>query len=105
MADKRRDLSLWLSAAVALFLPAACALDSRMNMPDLAPEEQTGADTALIVITIAISLVIALAIYLVRRYLVLKNGKSDRGWDTFTLFFFLALVGSVLARFVPLPGM
>lgn len=64
----------------------------------------TGAETAMIVIAIVISLIVALSTYLVRRYLVLGNHQSDRGWDTFILFFFVAIVGSVLARVVPLPG-
>jgi hypothetical protein len=94
-----------LSAAVAFLLPAAAALDSRLHPPDLAPEEQGGANLGAILATLVISLVVALVIYLVRRYLVRRNEKNTRSWDAFTLFFFLAIAGSVLARVVPLPGM
>lgn len=104
MASKTWGVSLAISAVVAFLLPAGCALDSRMHPVDLAPAERTGAQTYLILATIVTSLVVALVIYLVRRYIVLKNGKSDRGWDTFTLFFLLAVVGSILARTVPMPG-
>lgn len=76
-----------------------------MHPVDLLPEEQTGGETYLIVATFTTSLFVALTIYLVRRYIVLKNGKSDRGWDTFALFLFLGIVGSILARTIPIPGM
>ncbi|MBC6981387.1 hypothetical protein [Caulobacter sp. 17J80-11] len=102
MANKPKDLSLGLGAVIAFLLPASVALNSRMHAPDLAPEERSGATTGLILATIVISLIVALVAYLVRRYLIRKNAKSDRSWDAFTLFFILAIAGSVVARFVPL---
>jgi hypothetical protein len=105
MALSSKDLSLGIGGVVAFFLPAAGALNSRLHPPDLAPAERSGAQLGMILATIMIGLVVALVIYLVRRYIVLKNAKSERGWDTFILFFFLAIVGSVLARVVPLPGL
>jgi heme/copper-type cytochrome/quinol oxidase subunit 2 len=104
MAGSPGNTRLWLSVGVAFLLPAACTLNSRLHPPDLAPEEQTGADFALIIMTAVSSLVIALAIYLLWRFILQQNAKSARNWDIFPLFFFLAIAGSLLARLVPLPG-
>jgi heme/copper-type cytochrome/quinol oxidase subunit 2 len=104
MANRPGNVSLWLSVGVAFLLPAACALNSRMHPPDLAPEEQTSADFALILMTAVTALIIAMAIYLVWRFVLQQNAKSARNWDIFPLFFFLGIAGSLLARTIPLPG-
>lgn len=104
MANKQRDLSLGLGAVLAFLLPAARNLYSRTHPPELAPAEVIGWETFLVLEALATILIVALVIYVVRRYVVLENRKGDRGWDAFALFVFLAILGNVLAGLVPIQG-